>query len=429
MPRGTRRIAWCLFALVVACGAGSPTETSSPVTQERPLESDPVPSAHPEAAINVVASRYGHVEVHVDARASCTIAVEVDQGEFGDGPPKASLAPTPEAVGRLVWDYPAPLVPAGRGRHDIKCAAATGWSEVVSEFETQARALDPKAFRVRLEAVDPLVGLPNVRAALDPSLVPARDSVMRRLEDGLEDEWRSATRGLGSLQLVTSSADVAIAVLPARGGSVLVSVGDGTKRVFLFAQDERGRTLAGEGATAALHELGHLWCCHDTASTPDGHWLERIPDPRLHGINRYGLMTNPVSCRLGRGFEVCATRFSDRELAAMGFSDLPAPSEDSCGAQVDALDAQIRDMEAALAAARSQVDAEADELRAAVRGLVAIEAQYPSLAMPPDMRARYEALSSEQNVLAARYDAHRAAYNAIVSARNEVASQLNATRC
>src|SRR5204863_2688342 len=144
----------------------------------------------------------------------------------------------------------------------------------------------------------------------------------------LEEEWRIATRGLGRLTLVRSSADVVLYVLPGRGTSLNERSSDGTERVLIYVVDGSSTISMGKSLSIALHELGHTWCCFGPAAGPDEHWLERTPAPELAGVNRFGLMVHPVPCRIAAGREVCATRLSDRELRAMCYADVPVALPD-----------------------------------------------------------------------------------------------------
>ena len=404
-----------LCALLLAACAVGPAARSSARTDESRGPS--VATAAPSAAvvpITVAASRYGSLQVQTVPGASCSLLVQLNSGTFGDAPPKL-MATTAGPDGSVVWSYPAALVPSGHGRHTVVCTDGSRSSEVVSEFDIAARKLEAKGLTVRVEAVDPNRGLPGLNGRLEPSLVPARDAMVARITATLENEWKLATRGLGALTLAPSSADIAVYVLPGRGTSVHATASDGTQRVLAYVVGDLGPVSAENGVAVVLHELGHIWCCFGPEAGGDGHWLEKIPDPLLQGVDRFGLMTHPVTCLIGAGFESCPNRFSERELRTMGFTEIPAPPPDPCIAQKNTLNAR-------LATERSTVDAGKAQLALVDGRIKAIAAQYPSRVLPPDVYAAYQDLLAQYNGLATEIGANVAAYNATVD-------QVNALPC
>jgi hypothetical protein len=126
-------------------------------------------------------------------------------------------------------------------------------------------------------------------------------------------------------------------------------------------------------------------------------------------------MTHPVTCLVGRGFESCPNRFSERELRTMGFTEIPAPAPDPCIAQKNGLNAR-------LATQRSTVDGQKAQLAILDARIKAIVAQYPSRQLPPDVYTTYVDLVAQYNRLAAQIDANVLAYNATID-------QLNALPC
>jgi len=371
----------------------------------------PSPSASP---IAVVASTYGSFQIKTQPLDSCELAIKVDPGSIGDGPPK-TLSAKADLNGVAAWTYPTPLIPAGHGRHEVSCSGERGRSDSWSEFTVTARSLDAKGFTTRIEAVDPITGISGVTTRLDPSLVPARDADIARMTATLQNEWKLATRGLGALTLVASSADLVVYVVPGKGTSVHMLAADGSQRVLVYAVDEFGTVSAENSVAVALHELGHIWCCFGAGAGTDGHWLEKIPDPLLQGVDQYGLMTHPVTCLVGRGLESCPNRFSERELQTMGFTQIPAPPADPCISQRNVLGARLSTQGATVDAAKAQA--------AVVKGKIdAIVAQYPSRELPPDVYNTYIGLVDQYNALANDIDAKVAAYNTTVS-------QLNALPC
>ena len=371
----------------------------------------PGPSAAP---IAVVASTYGSFEIKTQPLDNCELAIKVDPGSLGDGPPKI-LTARADLNGIVGWTYATPLIPAGHGRHEVACSGERGKSDTWSEFTVTARSLEAKGFSTRIEAVDPIAGLSGVSARLDPSLVPARDADIARMTATLQNEWKLATRGLGALTLVPTSADIVVYVLPGKGTSVHMLASDGSQRVLVYAVDEFGTVSAENSVAVALHELGHIWCCFGAGAGADGHWLEKVPDPLLQGVDKYGLMTHPVTCLVGRGFESCPNRFSERELRTMGFTQIPAPPADTCLTQRSMLGARLATQGATVDAAKAQA--------AVVKGQIdAIVARYPSRELPPDVYRTYIGLVDQYNALANDIDAKVAVYNATVD-------QLNALPC
>ena len=415
----------CGILLMVAC---SPSPMARDGAAAPAAASEKAPKVEKPGDLEIVSSSYGAVRIQTRPSAACSLRIEVDRGSFGEGPPQVlSGAAGPD--GLLEWNYPAPLIPEGRGRHAVACSNSVGTSEVEADFAVPARKLDPRAFTIRLDRVDPATLLPRLTNRLDPSLVPARDSIVSQLNASIADEWWRATRGLGSLKIVPTAADLVIHVLPGRGTSVHERASDGTQRVLLYAVDVTGPVTAEKSVGVALHELGHTWCCFGPDAGPDEHWLERIADPQLVGVNRSGLMTNPVTCRLNGAEEICANRFSERELRAMGFTEVPAPLVDACVAEFAALTAQLDSLDAALQSARAAIDRRQPILDALVQQMRSIEAQYASRSMPPDVRATYRALSDQYGALYVEVDGLIKAYNADVDSRNDIARRQRALPC
>ena len=374
-------------------------------------------------------SRYGAFEIHTSAGASCTLRVRVDRGTFGDGPPP-ELRGTAGTDGSLIWSYAAPPAPEGRGQHVVICAYTRGSAQADAEFAVPAKKIDPRGFTVRLQPVDPTQGLSGLTTRLDPSLVPARDVIVSRVAADLAGEWSRATRGLGALRITSSSADIVINLIPGRGQSVNQHSSDGTQRVLLFTVDDLGQPVSPEHAVEiALHELGHIWCCFGEGAGPDEHWLEKIPDPELVGVNRFGLMTQPVTCRRAGTSEICANRFSGRELRTMGFTEIPAPLPDACPIEFAALSARIAALDASLDPSAKAIEARNLVLDGIVAQMQAIEAQYRSGSAPPEVRAAYRALADRYDALYAEVHAAIDAHNSNIQTRNEIAGRRNALPC
>ncbi|TME26106.1 MAG: hypothetical protein E6I64_10165 [Chloroflexi bacterium] len=75
-------------------------------------------------------------------------------------------------------------------------------------------------------------------------------------------------------------------------------------------------------------------------------------------------------------------------------------------------------MDAQLASQRATIDAERAQLASVQARVSAIEAQYPSHVLPPDVYVTYQSLVDQYNAMARDADAKVTAYNALVSQRN-----------
>jgi hypothetical protein len=410
-----------LGCLLSACAPSAGPRGSADTTPDPATTATAAPTSSP-VPLTVVSSRYGGLDIKTRPLDSCDVAIKVDAGTFGDGPPK-TLAGKADATGVLSWTYAAPLIPAGHGRYEVSCAGAEGSQNAWSEFDVALKGIDAKSFTARVQPVDPIAGLAGLTTKLDPSLVAARDRSVTRLNDALAKEWSEATRGLSAVKLVPSSADIVIYVVPGRSSSLHLTSPDGSQRILLFMVDELGPVSTENSVAAALHELGHIWCCRGGDAGIDGHWLEPIADPLLQGVDRFGLMTHPVTCLVFPGFVTCPNRFSERELHTMGFSDVPAPKVDACVTQANALVAQIANLDASLASTRVTIDATNEEMATISGRIGAIESQYPSKVLPPDVYATYTALIQQHNRLLAENNARIDAFNRSVDQRNALARQ------
>jgi len=403
--------------LLAACAPAAGPRGAPYATDFAPAA--PIASAVP---LTVATSRYGALEVKTLPLDSCEVAIKVDRGSFGDGPP-LTLAGMADVTGLVSWSYPAPLIPAGHGRHEVTCSGAEGTRNVWSEFDVSLKSLEAKGFTARIQGVDPVAGLEGLTTKLDPSLVAARDASVARLNNTLVKEWSAATRGLGAMKLVPSSADIVIYVVPGRSSSLHLTSPDGSQRILVFMVDDLGPVSTENSVAVALHELGHIWCCRGPGTGSDGHWLEAIADPLLQGVDRFGLMTHPVTCLVFPGFVTCPNRFSERELHTMGFADVPAPLADACVTQANALVTQINALDASLASSRAVIDATNAELTEIEGRIRAIERQYPGRVLPPDVYPTYSALIDQYNRLLAENNAHVDAFNLSVEQRNALARQ------
>ena len=403
-------------ACAPAASSGAPDRSAGAIATATVA---PTASAVP---LTIASSSYGALEIKTLPGDSCDVAIKVEPGAFGDGPPR-TLAGKADATGTLSLTYASPLVPAGNARHEVTCTGAQGPRSTWSPFDIGLKSLDARSFTARIQAVDPIAGLDGVTTKLDPSLVPARDASVARLNDTLVKEWSAATRGLGAVKLVPSSADIVIYVIPGRSTSLHLTSPDGSQRILLFMVDDLGPVSTENSVAVALHELGHIWCCRGADTGPDGHWLKAIADPLLQGVDRFGLMTHPVTCLVFPGFVTCPNRFSERELHTMGFAEVPAPPADPCVTQANALVAQINALDASLASARTAIDATNAQMATLEARITTIENQYPGRVLPPDVYVTYMSLVGEYNRLLADNNARVDTFNQNVERRNALARQ------
>ena len=305
----------------------------------------------------------------------------------------------------------------------MTCTGAEGARSTWSQFDIGLKSLDAKSFTARVQAVDPIAGLDGVATKLEPSLVAARDASVARLNNTLVKEWSAATRGLGAMKLVPSSADIVIYVVPGRSNSLHLTSPDGSQRILLFLVDDLGQVSTENSVAVALHELGHIWCCRGADAGSDGHWLKSIADPLLQGVDRFGLMTHPVTCIVFPGFVTCPNRFSERELHAMGFAEVPPPPADACVTQANVLVAQISALDANLASTRASIDATNAQLATLERRIAQIEEQYPGGNLPPAVYASYTSLIDQYNRLLNENNSRVDTFNRNVEQRNALARQ------
>jgi hypothetical protein len=416
-----RGLGLVLLAGLLASACAPAATGAAPVRSgDAPAAATVAPTASP-APLSIFNSSYGALEIKTAPGDSCNVAIKVEPGRFGDGPPK-TLAGKADASGTVSFAYATPLVPAGNGRHEVTCTGAQGPRSTWSQFDIGLKSLDAKSFTARVQAVDPVAGLDGLNAKLEPSLVAARDASVARLNATLVKEWSAATRGLGTVKLVPSSADIVIYVVPGRSNSVHVTSPDGSQRILIFMVDDLGPVSTENSVAVALHELGHIWCCRGDDAGPDGHWLKSVPDPLLQGVDRFGLMTHPVTCLVFPAFVTCPNRFSERELRTMGFAEVPPPPSDPCVTQANALVTKITALDANLASSRATIDATTAELASIERQIAVLESQYPR-GMPPDIYAAYTSLINQYNNLLTVNNTRVDDFNRDLDQRNALARQ------
>jgi len=398
---------------------GEIVTTPAPI---RPNASSRASGSAPDVA--VVSSTYGVLEVSATPGSSCTARVKATGAVFGELPP-ANLDKIVVGGDRVAkWSYSAPRVPAGKGEHFIACETSIGQRTLTTPFEIPARTIKPSGLSVHVSVSTP----PRDTTKEEPSLMPLRDSSAKSMVATLSKEWKNATRGLGSLQVSEQSADITIYVFAGKGTSVHRTGGaDGSEDIVIFVSDQLGLRSVENSVAVALHELGHIWCCTGPG-TSDGHWITPEVSPGLTGVDKYGLMNHPVTCLVFSTITSCPNRFSDRELRAMGFTQLPPPASDPCVAQKRNLIGQLTDARAQLTtldAAIKDADAKLVPLRDQIK---AIETQYPN-GVPPSQYDAYQALVRDYNALALESRNRVNTYNALVAQTNALVPQINALLC
>ncbi|HEX9092815.1 MAG TPA: hypothetical protein VF902_02415 [Coriobacteriia bacterium] len=345
--------------------------------------------------ISVSEASYGRLSLRTAPGARCGADLRVAGGVYGELPPASLVEQAADVSGTVTWAYSAPRVPSGTASYTVTCHADAAAETKTGSFTIPTRPISPTSFTVRVTTDTP----PHETFDPDPSLVPLRDASAAKMSATLATEWKTATRGLGSLQVVDSSADITIFVVASRNTSHWVQGSDDSEHVVVFVSGEIGPRNVENNVAVALHELGHIWCCRGP-DTKDGHWLTKEASPGLYGVDKYGLMTDPVTCVSFGSVLSCPNRFSDREMTALGFTSFPPPAPDPCITQGLSLRSQINTLEAQLASLGGQVRA--------------IELQYPS-GIPPSIYDNYVSLVSQ--------------YNTLVGRRNTLVGQLNALPC
>ena len=408
-----KRPALALLLVLGACDTSAPAEPSATVSAATPV------------GVRIVSSEYGSVTLAAAPGMRCTVTVTAPLGRFSDGPP-GSVSGVADATGALTLTYIAPFLPAGDATHAVTCNGSEGIVSASASFRVAAAGIHAAHFTARVEASAVVL---DEHVAPDPSLVPLRDNAIGKLTADLAREWRAATRELSTVELVPANADLVIKVIAARSTPLHRSADDGSQDVLLYVADRDGPFALDNVIAVALHELGHIWCCYGPG-TNNGHWTTAEESQGLQGIDRFGLMNDPVRCLVvPAGYLSCPNRFSDRELQAMGFQQLPAPAADPCVARRDALLAQIATLRSELDALKAKIDAANATLAQLTAEIEAIEKQYPSKTLPPDVYARYTALVERYNAVAADTRPKIDAYNNTIGRQNAIVAQRNALGC
>jgi hypothetical protein len=396
---------------VTACGfppgAAGP-DTSTPPDGSSPAAGATAPAITP-LPIRVIDANYGTLSLRSAPGVRCQANLRVTAGFYGETPPEALPGQNADPNGVVTWSYSAPRVPSGTAGYTVRCQGDSASETRTGSFTIPTRPITPTAFTVRVTTDPP----PHEQFDPEPSLVPLRDASAAKMSATLASEWRTATRGLGSLQVVDTSADITIFVVASRDTSHWVKGSDESEHIVVFVSGEIGPRNVENNVAVALHELGHIWCCRGP-DTSDGHWLTKQVSPGLYGVDKYGLMTDPVTCVSFGAVLSCPNRFSDREMVALGFTTFPAPAPDPCivqslglRSQVNTLEAEIKRNEATLANLAAQIRA--------------IETQYPN-GIPQPTYNTYLALRSQYTTLYAEYSQRFDRYSALFT-------QLRALPC
>ena len=395
-----------VLALLVGACTAPPVATPPDANSTGAPPGVPATPATTPLPISVTDVKYGQLSVRTVPGVRCQVNLRVARGVYGDAPPDTLDAQTAGADGMITWSYSAPRVPSGTAGYTVRCQGDAASEVKTGNFTIPTHPIVASALTVRVTAELP----PQEQLNADPSLAPLRDASLAKIKSTLAAEWKSATRGMGIAQVDDRSADITMFVIAARGTSVhRQSLGDDSQDILIYVSDENGcrvrpafscpRTVENNVAVA-LHELGHIWCCHGPEANDTGHWLKNELSPGLYGVDKYGLMTEPVTCVSFGPIVSCPNRFSDREMGALGFTNFPPPAPDACITQGLSLRSQLSSVEAQLVSLRSQVNA--------------IERQYPG-GIPAAIYNSYIAMVSQ--------------YNALVGRQNALVGQLNGLPC
>jgi hypothetical protein len=346
-------------------------------------------------SLTVTDVKYGLLAVRTAPGARCDAFLQISGGYYGDIPPGSLPQQSAGPDGLVSWTYPTPRIPSGTGTYTASCHGSAASETKTGAFTIPTRPITPASFTVRVTADLP----PHEPFNPDPSLVPLRDTSAAKMTATLAAEWKSATRGLGTLTVVDGSADITLYVVASKNTSHWVKSSDESEQIVVFVAGEIGARNVENNVAVALHELGHIWCCRGP-DTNDGHWITKEASPGLYGVDKYGLMNDPVTCVSFGSVLSCPNRFSDREMTGLGFISFPPPAPDPCIQQGLSLRSQIGTARPRLANLDSQIRA--------------IEAQYPRGA-PPGVYSTYVSLIAQ--------------YNALNDQTNEKIRQLNALPC
>ena len=410
-------------AIVIALAAMLAACAATPGANEPPASPS---SAARGPVLTAIDATYGTLSLRTDAGATCSAELRIKRGEFGEAPPSSLPSRETGTDGVVTWTYPAPRVPSGTGAYLATCRSPRADAALEGPIPIPPRPLTPTGLTVKI-TTDPA---PQPSCTPEPSLTALRDASARRIHETLADEWSAATRKLGSLQVVDMSADITVFVVAARGTTYhRQSQADGSQDVVLCVSGELGPRNVENNVAVVLHELGHIWCCNGPGTDGKGHWATKEVSPGLYGVDKYGLMTDPVTCVTFGTVVSCPNRFSDREMRALGFAEFPPPSPDPCITQSLALRSDLASLRARGDALKSDIASAQATLASLASEIRAIEAQYPNGGAPPSVVTRYRALLDQYNTLTVQTNEKIDAYNALVDQQGGLVSRINALPC
>jgi hypothetical protein len=422
----TRRALALAVVVVAAACARTPSTTQASPSAVLPsaIASAIVVPAATDLPVTVTESAYGTLALQTAKGAECSAELSAVAPSFGEAPPSALPAQVATNLGVVRWSYPAPRLPVTTAYYRVSCHEGSGLATATGQFNVARGPMVANALTVRLSTDAP----PRESYAPVASLVPLRDVAITRMRSALSTEWKNATRGLGGLQVVDQSADITIFVLAAHGTSVHRRASDGSEDIVVYVEGELGQKTVENTIATTLHELGHIWCCEGADADGGGHWKTKLRDPGLYGVDKYGLMTDPVTCISFGSVLSCPNRFSDREMLALGFASFPPPAADPCIVQAQSIRAKLAPMQTQLTNLSAQIrtaDAQLGGLDAQITGL---RAQYPN-GVPPTIVAQVNALIDQYNALNAQNNARIDQYNALLATSKSLGTQLNALPC
>ena len=412
------------LGLVSACAApgtlATPTaslaRTAAPSSSptERPLQ------------IVVTSAKYGALVLVTSPGAQCSADVHITPPDSGDAPVKTLPVRAASASGAVEWTYATPRVPHSAANYWVTCTLGASSVTETPTFDVSPAALLASGLTVRISTATP----PRPSYTPDASLDSLRDALATRLRTTLADEWSKATRDLGHIRVVDQSPDLTIYVVAASGTSVhRKSLRDGSEDVVVFVNDAQlGRITVENGIATTLHELGHIWCCFGTDGDGAGHWRAPVRDPGLYGVDRLGLMNDPVTCVTFGAVLSCPNRFSDREMRAIGFETFPPPAPDPCVTQSRALHSQLDPLVGQLATLDVQIDSGKSRLAVLSGQIRSIESQNPN-GIPPSIYPSYQLQVTQYNALVEQVRQQVDQYNVQLVRARALETQINGLPC
>ena len=418
--------ALALLALALASACAAPRTAATPTASLAPKAAQSLAPTEPPLQIVVTSAKYGALALVTSPGAQCSADVHITPPDSGDAPVKTLPVRAASATGAVEWTYATPRVPHSAANYWVTCTLGASSVTETPTFDVSPAALLASGLTVRISTAAP----PRPSYTPDAAFDALRDALAARLRTTLADEWTKATRGLGRISVVDESPDLTIYVVAASGTSVhRKSLRDGSEDVVVFVNDvQLGRITVENGVATTLHELGHIWCCFGTDADGAGHWRAPLRDPGLYGVDKFGLMNDPVTCVTFGAVLSCPNRFSDREMRAIGFETFPRPAPDPCITQSRALQAQLDPLVGQLAILNTQIDSEKSRLAGLSGQIRSIESQNPS-GIPPSIYPSYQLLVTLYNALVGQVQQHVDQYNAQLVRARALEAQINGLPC